>query len=64
MSEFLAAAEAARYEVQVRHEPQFERVVASFPTGVEVGFAPESGLFGLWRAWADAEPIAAPDPAT
>jgi hypothetical protein len=46
---------------QVRSEPQFERVVVSFPSGVEVGFTPDEGLFGLWRKWADAEQGVAPD---
>lgn len=47
LEEFLAVAGPG----EVRPEPQFERVVVSFQSGVEVGFAPEDGLFGLWRTW-------------
>jgi hypothetical protein len=51
LDEFLAAAGAGR----VLPEPQLERVVVFLPSGVEAGFAPDDGLFGLWRAWS-AEP--------
>lgn len=48
LKEFLIAADAAKLTWCVREEPQFERVVVSFALGVEVGFDPEDGLFGLW----------------
>ena len=57
LGELLASAGSG----QVRPEPQFERVVVSFPSGVEVGFTLDDGLFALWRKWM-AQPVAAPDP--
>jgi hypothetical protein len=47
LGEFTAAAGAG----QVRPEPQFERVVVTLPSGVEVGFTLDERLFGMWRAW-------------
>jgi hypothetical protein len=60
LAEFLAAAFAVGCEGRVTREPRYERVVVSFPSGVEVGFTPDDGLFGLWRAWT-AEPAPAPE---
>jgi hypothetical protein len=36
---------------QLREEPELQRVVVAFPSGVEVGFTADDGLFALWCIW-------------
>ena len=51
LGEFLTVAEAARCERLVRYEPQYERTLVTLASGVQFGFTPKGGLFGLWRSW-------------